>query len=451
VRSVVHKDATFQKVREFDAMAGMWRGRPELSPTIIRRVLVTIGYLAITAQVLLVASRPTHYQWDFRAYYYGAYLALAGADPYNLDHLGKAMAEDGLMDGHVVPFIYPPHALLEFAPLTLVSFTAAFYIYLAVKIIALIVVLAVGASWLDGWWRSSWPLLASIMFSGALGGDLRSGNVGMVEAALVLLAIVALTRKRFGVFGGLITAASSWKLVLIPIDVLAVASRSRSALRGVIPPALVIGTLVLLDRLLRPDLWNNFRETSAGLVQDIQGGSLRGNLNASLLRLLADVSDLAFGRIQPVQVISAYVAISLMVITITIVAIARRPNVTILPICMYALLAYGLIVPRLAPYSLVLLLAPVVYVLNKCMRLWGAAAIAGFACVPFFYVGRLFGRPDNVPPTSFFILPLEYANFVIIAICWIVMTDAFIHKRARFEDATNSAGHSDVQQRQARI
>jgi Glycosyltransferase family 87 len=136
-----------------------------------------------------VALRPTHYRWDFRAYYFGADLAMGGADPYDLQVLGRAMADGGITDGKVMPFIYPPHALLESAPLTLVPFTAAYYLYLFAKIIALIIVVVLGSSWLDGMWRSCWPLLVALMFSSEVGGDLRSGNVGLLESALVLVAV----------------------------------------------------------------------------------------------------------------------------------------------------------------------------------------------------------------------------------------------------------------------
>lgn len=412
----------------------------------IRRVLIILGYLAIAGQVLLVAARPTHYQWDFRAYYFGADVALAGANPYDPSLLGKTMAESGLTDGKVFPFVYPPHAILEFAPLTLVPFMVAYYIYLAIKIIAICVVLVVGASWLDGWWRTSWPLLVSLMFGGAIGMDLRDGNLGLLESALVLLAIVALTRGRPGIFGGLVAVASSWKLALLPIISLGFAGRSRSALRGVVVPLSVIAAVLVLDRVLRPDLWNGFRETSSGLLQDIQRGPLRGELNSSLLRLLGDVSDLALGRIEPVIVISTYFAITLMIAMVTILTIARRRNVPLLPVCVYGLLAYGLVVPRLIPYSLVLLIAPTVYVLNKCIRPWGGAAVAAFSSIPFFYLGRLAGTPDEVPTRSFFLLPLEYVSWLTIAICWVAITYTFVRKQATFEKLTNRAGPEDVDQ-----
>ena len=414
---------------------------------IIRRALSGVGYIAIAAQVILVALRPTHYQWDFRAYYFAADLALAGADPYNPHILGKAIEEAGLTDGKVMPFIYPPHALLEFAPLTLVSFTAAYYIYLAVKIIALLVVVVAGASWLDGWWRSAWPLLVALMFGGAVGADLRSGNLGLLESALVLLAIVALTRRRPGIFGGLVTAACSWKLALVPIVPLAFASRSRSGLRGVTVPVLIIGTLVMLDRLLRPDLWSKFRNTSSGLFQDLQLGSLRGYLNSSSLRMLSDVSYLIFGRVEPIFIISIYGSVAVLVAIIIIFVIVRRPNVPILPICIYGLLAYGLIVPRLTPYSFVLLLAPTVYVLNKCMRPWSAVALAAFSCVPFFYLGRLTGRSDQEAATSLFLLPLEYFNLMTVGICWAVMTYVLVRKSSNFEDLTDVPGRVIAHQR----
>jgi hypothetical protein len=157
------------------------------------------------------------------------------------------------------------------------------------------------------------------------------------------------------------TVASSWKLALVPVVSLAFGARSRWGLRGLMIPVLVIGTVLGLDRLLRPDLWSRFRETSAGLLQDVQQGSLRGFLNSSSMRLLADVSELTFGRYEPRLVLTAYLTIAAAVVVTTIITVARRPGVTVLPVSVYRLL--GLVVPRFAAYSFVLLVAP------KCLRL----------------------------------------------------------------------------------
>jgi alpha-1,2-mannosyltransferase len=404
---------------------------------VLRRVVIAVGCLALASQATLVALRPTHYQWDFRSYYFGAKLALAARDPYDVGLMAKTMAENGLNDGKVFPFIYPPHALLEFAPLALVPFTVAYYVYLAIEIIALCIILVVGASWLDGWWRAAWPLLVSLMFGGTDG--MRDGNLGLVEAALVMLAIVALTRGRPGSFGGLVAVASSWKLALVPVCSLALAGRSRSALRGVVIPLSAIATLLLADRLLRPDLWIKFRETTAGhLVEDVLHGR-RGHLNSSSLRLLSDVSRIALGDVTPVIVVGTYVVLTLVVAAITIVIVVRRPQVPLLPVCLYGLLAYGLVVPRLVPYSLVLLIAPAVYVLSKCMRTWSGVTVAVFSCIPFFYLGRLAGRPDDAPVSSFLLLPVEYADWLTLTICWIVMTHALIRKPFIFENEVESS------------
>jgi hypothetical protein len=417
--------------------AGLAR-RPRLAITTIRRILSATGYLALAVQVLLVALRVHHYQWDFRAYYFAADLAMAGSDPYNPHALGQAIEAAGLTDGKVMPFIYPPHMLLEFAPFTLVPFPAAYYVYLAVKVIALVVVVAVGASWLDGWWRASWPLLVVLMFTGAVGADLRAGNLGLLESAFVLLAIVELTRRRPGVFGALVAAASSWKLALVPIAPLAFAVRSRSAIRGVFIPVATIGSLLMLDRLVRPDLWDKFGGTSSGLFEDLQMGSLRGYLNSSSLRMISDVSYLTFGRLEPIFVMSIYAVASMAVLGVTVLTAYRKPHAPILPVCLYGLLAYGLIVPRLTSYSFVLLLVPSVYAMSKCMRPSIGIAAAAFSCVPFFYIGRLIGRSDQEPASTFFLLLLEYSNLLVIGVCWIAMTYVFIRKRSVFEDLINT-------------
>jgi hypothetical protein len=64
-------------------------------------------------------------------------------------------------------------------------------------------------------------------------------------------------------------------------------------------------------------------------------------------------------------------------------------------------------------------------------------AVAVFACSLFFEVGRLTDRADDSPAASLFLLPLEYANLLAIAACWLTMTYVITRNSSILAKSTN--------------
>lgn len=85
------------------------------------------------------------------------------------------------------PFVYPPYALYLFYPLTLLDLCVAKLVWLAIKLFA-IVMLFVGWTKL---YRDLVPLrlllpFAVFAFSGANVYDIHTGNIGTIEACLLV-------------------------------------------------------------------------------------------------------------------------------------------------------------------------------------------------------------------------------------------------------------------------
>jgi hypothetical protein len=165
--------------------------------------LVTLAYAAY------IAVRGVRLQWDFRVYLDAAHAALQGLDPYVLENLARVSGRPSAL-----PFLYPPAALLPFALLAQLPLPAALAFWMSLKFALLV--------WLVALWkrefvpRAPWSALALVVVFGSNAAalwDLRSGNVALVEAALIWTGLAFWVRGRAGVFAALIVAAAVFKLL----------------------------------------------------------------------------------------------------------------------------------------------------------------------------------------------------------------------------------------------
>ena len=385
------------------------------------KLIPLLGYAAIAVQTALVAFRPHHFQPDLRSYYFATVVARHGGDPYDLKAVSVAIAQAGFTDGQAYPFLYPPHTLLLFLPLTFLPFVVVYYLYLTTKIAAIGFLVITGRSLVNPRWRLYWPLFFAVVFNGAVLTDLRSGNVALFEAALVLMAFVALVKGRTTAFGIFITLASIWKVVLLPLAGLGTLVRSRRrAVVGVLLAPGLIALMLVLGRVLRPDLWEGFRQASGGtgssLLSDQSTTSFRGSWNASVLRFISDFSYLAGGRPLPYVALGSYAVVSLAVVVVTVVVVWRNRDADPMALFAFCALAYGLAVPRLNTYSYILLIVPMAYLLSRVLRPTIGVTLAVLACLPFRYLPRIFLGGDA--PNSLALLPFQYSTLFVVAGCW---------------------------------
>lgn len=392
--------------------------------TWIQRAVYVAGVGGLLAQFVVVLARPAKYQWDFRAYFFGSRLFLAGHDAYDYSALARVAGAE-LRDDNLLPFIYPPHALLWFLPFALTTFSVAYYLFAATKLVALVTLLVLSARSIPSpWWRAFVPMLALLMFGGAVPADLRTGNIALFETVLLLLAAGVLVRRRIGSFGPLVVLASSWKLVLLPFTLVPLLLlRPRPWLRVVVSlaalPLVVFGWWVI-----DPAMVSSFLRAGKGLTSGIGDGADRGMVNGSVARVLADISHLVFGRTEFGVVVIGYLLLSSAVILLSARAwrlqCMREDRLRSIS---YLILVYGLVVPRMPLYSYVLMLVPCIYVLSTARRGSLAVAVAALGCIPFPYILRDVLQLDpKGPPTSVLLLPIEYAGLVVVSICWLLVT-----------------------------
>jgi hypothetical protein len=220
------------------------------------RVVAWIGLVPIALHLFTIARASVHLQWDFRTYLTAAKAALAGIDPYHTANLTR------LADRVILPFVYPPIALLPFLPLSSLPLEVAQLIWISLKTVLLIgLVVLWKRQFLPG--VSIFPLALVAVFGWGQSAvwDLRTGNVALIEATLVWIAFGAFVRDRRGVFACLIVAAALFKLwpAFLLVLLLVPAGERRGDVRGFLIAGGILAALVWIPTWIgSASAWGSF-------------------------------------------------------------------------------------------------------------------------------------------------------------------------------------------------
>jgi alpha-1,2-mannosyltransferase len=240
-----------------------WRSlfAPGISPVfqaVLAAMLLTVGFFLVRGWIdyaqaasngAIIVNR------DFQVYYFATKAFWSGHSPYDLQYVSLSMPRPAWS-----PFVYPPYALYLFYPFTLLELGVAMLVWLAIKLFA-IVMLFVGWTKL---YRDLAPLrlllpFALFAFSGAIVYDIHTGNIGTIEACLLVWAIYWLDRDRPVAFVALVLAAAAMKMVpliflLVPFFVRPLSQ----AMRLAIGAAVAVGALWALAYVAAPPLFTEW-------------------------------------------------------------------------------------------------------------------------------------------------------------------------------------------------
>lgn len=258
------------------------------------RGLEWIALALLLAWLVSFAARQRTAQWDAGTYHLAARAALAGLDPYSVENLSS------LAHGKQVlyPFVYPPIGLMPFLVLAQMPLAMALSVWVSFKVLLLIglIVLWHRVAGDIGWLPLA--LVGLFSFGGSALWDLRSGNVGILEAALIWIGLSAFVDGRRGTFSAWIVAASCFKLspaVLLLLLLVPTADRKPS------PKLLAISALALVLLVWGP-LWIGPASRWSGFLAKLAEVFPVGASNPSMLALFLtyargamDSEDLALG------------------------------------------------------------------------------------------------------------------------------------------------------------
>jgi len=362
---------------------------------LVRLTLVT-GIVTVAAAYVILGARSP---WDFATYYYAASALRSGLNPYSLGALSQVAGKR--VD---LPFIYPPVTLALFLPFTLLPVAVAGTVWLALK-----VVLMVPLVWV--WKRFFLPdtnaivLLATTLlgFNLALLWDLRTGNVAVVEAALIWFAFAFYLRGHTWLAAYIISVAALLKqLPLLLVGAIAVPPDSSQ--RKWILLASAVGFLTL-SIALPPHLSAEWRR---GLSTAAAAPRPTGDINPSALGLADWVTgtlELPM-RFAPVLAFALYLVYCAILLLCSLGAMLRvqrsgsRAEQIVLLVLLWLLLS-----PRVMVYSYIMAIVPVLYVIETRIRPGGGRNAAVGIVLLQGMVRLLPGHPPTLlAPLSFLIL-----------------------------------------------
>ena len=407
------------------------------TPTPATKLRVPRSAWLILGSGLLLGVWVGRYMWDFAAGYNGPMLLRAGLNPYSLQPLLNYPA------GHVIAWVYPPLGLRLFLPFTLLPYAAAINVWLGLELLG-----AALLAWI--WARHFWKfnlltqpaamLILCFGLNGALLWQLTTGNVGMVEE--VLLALAALLQGSDFRFGGLLAMAALLKVLpaffLIAPLVAFAQPRWRAFGWGVI--SLVV--IFALNPILFPAEWQQFRSLSAvGAAAGKSGWQqvLDANLfqyerhlvsqNYSALFFwraalpavggwMADKTG-GFGQPGPYSDELFYLAGCTAIAASSLFHLLRyrkraaafEPRLIILFLC----LVFALLVPRLKPYSLIIAIAPVVYILHRRRDAPQIGLLLGLALIPHYSESAL-----PLPIARVAKIALDFLPLITVFVAWLL-------------------------------
>ena len=327
---------------------------------------VQLALLAL-AWIWTIASIATKdNQWDFKVYYYATIAQAQGENPYDLEVLNKHSP-----DKIIFPFVYPVVTCYFFRPLTLLPYGVAYQVWLFFKI-----GLAIYLLWL---WRKrfmnwgSLPLMilvATGTFLGAFYRDLNSGNVTLIEQALLWTGFYWLLEERPYRFVAAIAAAAFFKFSLAIFLAAILFTRMKGKLAAIGLGCILVGGYVAIVWMADPEAFANLMQAGSSIKE------YTADFNHSSFAVFHDLGKLFAGRAVDSSsgraiVIGLYLAFVGVVSAFTFRSLRNfkslnQHDAMFLTICALCLL-YVLVVPRMKNYTFIILAVPTYLVLTAAM------------------------------------------------------------------------------------
>jgi hypothetical protein len=321
-------------------------------PPKIKLLVATL--LAAFGLMALIAVRWNSYQWDFYMFYESGAEFLQGNSPYR----GKGLS-----------FYHPPLTLYLYGVVAQIPRALAYEVWLALKIAALGTLFLI---WnrtflkLDLTWTT--VLYFILAYNGAIYSDLVSGNVSLFEQLGLWIGFAALLHGRYALFSLCLVLVAQFKLTPIFFSVLLLLAPTRPQWHWFATCAGGFVAVFLLNLLLQPALLKDFFTVAPTLDE-------RGWNSPGTLAFVRDVFDRFGGptfsqgtRID--EAIFTILALAIGVFSLAVVVGHRRANAD--PdsqlIVYFACMTYALAVPRMKPYSFILLLIPTLALLRLLPR-----------------------------------------------------------------------------------
>ena len=361
--------------------------------------------VAVVAAAGLYVAAGARQQWDFETYYFAGSAFRAGLNPYSLHDLSR-------LAGRAVelPFIYPPVTLALFVPLSVLPIAAAAAVWLGAKCLLLALLVWI---WRRDFLRDVDPALlvptTLLGFEMSALWDLRTGNVALIEAALLTVALSSYLRHRTALAAYLTALAGVFKL--LPATLLALILLTPRPARE--RAGLVAGGLAFLAAAVSFPI-GLAADWRSALIHSPPSARVMGGVNPSGLGLadwLLTATQVPPAAV-PYAALAAYLVFVAAVLTGSLEAVRRARAGSRLEQAMLVVLLWLMVSPRLMVYSFTMAIPPVLFAIQTRIRSeawrWAAASLV-------MVQGVIRLLPGQPPPM------LGVASFLILVAAWALL------------------------------
>ena len=339
--------------------------------------------------------------WDFRVYHTASKAWLNGTDPYVLQNLIDQEAK--MLP---LPYMYPPLILVLFAPLSFIPIDAASFIYIGLKILALIWLIRI---WRDIFheksWTIHWVVFLILGFNACIYKDFHTGNISVFEQLLFWIGIRELIKGKPVRFAILLAVLAQAKLLPIAFLVLLI-FYGRTYWKSVIVGGGLYAGILSLNFVLFPDLTKSYlSKVSSNAIPE------GGIGNASSLEFLRDILHrLDWNHEVLLSTLYAAFVIFILGFSFHKMRQARLTKISLESV-MVMILIPVLTLPRMKDYSYIIALLPVFFIALKFKKESYHLLLIFILCILV--------KNATIPILSdCFDLLWSYYTFIIVFIAW---------------------------------
>jgi len=385
---------------------------------LIKRLILASALLlclAISAAALYALVTDYHRQLgDFGTSYYAGKAYAQGLNPYDNKILSQ-IAGDTVW----APFVYSPPTLWFFRIFSGLDYQTATYLLLSLKGVLLFALMYLwGKAILQKKADLLFPLFCLFAFHAAILGDIRSGNISIVEEFLIWLAFYFYLKNSRLLFCLFILLAAFFKLTPIIFMALLFFGEREKRYTYLLGSCIIFGAILLASYTASPLLFRGYLHNMA--LSAMHGE--HGAINPATLPLIADVfgflqerTNLTVPQAIPWAVFFAIAAAIVFVSWQSCIALrASKDQNKDRVLVFFACVVYALILPRFKDYSYILLLVPTYFIVTRVSYTKGFALILLSESVITVLSGV--NLPVSLLNTNVF--PLGYYPLVLAYCVW---------------------------------
>jgi hypothetical protein len=338
---------------------------------IVRRLVWLISVAGWAAVLMLLFLTAYEYQgeyykiqWDFDVCYYAAKAHSVGLNPYDPSQL-RELAGVESEDPRSFLYSYLPLSIFLFKPFTWLSVEHANYAYFLIKCALLLYLFFLWQiNFMENPSDPFFLVFCLLAFNATIFLDIQSGNVSIIEQALIWSALVGFVKRRMWHFCIFVLLAGIFKITPLLFAGLLLLDEFSPRNRWVL--ILIYGIIIVgfLNWFTVPSLFREFLSNASHHIT-VEERFFLNITNPSTLSLVTFLSE-ELSRASGISVPRAaqwclYLAVAIPVFVVSCHAFRRLDMAHLehrkIAVCL-ACLTYALVMPRFQDYQWILLIVP---------------------------------------------------------------------------------------------